>query len=55
MLPNPFGDCVAWFRIATMPAKAGAPTEVPPTGDSFHWRSRIHWYNLQRRIHWTCP
>ena len=27
----PKGPDVAWFRIARIPAKAGAPTEVPPT------------------------
>src|SRR6266849_8114121 len=26
-------DGAAWLRMATIPAKAGAPTEVPPTGD----------------------
>src|ERR1700730_1533103 len=31
MGPLPELDCVAWLIMATMPAKAGALTEVPPT------------------------
>src|SRR4051812_46047508 len=30
MFPKP-ADPVAWFRMATMPENAGAPTDVPPT------------------------
>ena len=36
----PPAEGAAWLRMATMPAKAGAPTDVPPTGDRFWALSR---------------